>query len=90
VESPAERAALVERAKAADAAARERTGRPLPYREGPAVLGVRYATAREALDAARAQPAPAPVIPAPASGEHVPAASGNAPVGADELVGAPA
>ena len=87
-DDPAERAALVERARAADAEARARTGRPLPYREGPAVLGVRYATAREALDAARTQPGAAPTIPAPASGEPAPAAAGSAPVNANELVGA--
>lgn len=52
-------AELVAAAAQADREARERTGRPLSYRAAPGVLGTRYSTAREALDAARAAAAQA-------------------------------
>ena len=76
-DGPEERASLVERARVADAAARERTGRPLPYREAPSVLGVRYATAREALDAARARPQPDAEAARPAASAFEETASGS-------------
>ncbi|THJ75385.1 hypothetical protein [Candidatus Frankia alpina] len=52
-------AELVAAAAQADREAPERTGRPLSYRAAPGVLGTRYSTAREALDAAQATAAQA-------------------------------
>lgn len=60
-------AELVAAAARADREARERTGRPLSYRAAPGVLGTRYSTAREALDAARAAAAQAADAARPAA-----------------------
>ncbi len=72
-DTPADPQALIEAAARADAQAQAETGRPLSYRAAPGVLGVRYATAREALDAARQRAAlPAADAPEAAAAPSVP------------------
>ncbi len=57
---------LIARAEKAERKALQQSGgkRGLPYREAPRKLGVRYDTARAALDAARARMATEPPVPA--------------------------